>query len=157
MCIVFLLPSLSTYCIVSGHMALSSDQRSLVVSNLVNGVDTYTVPPRQPIRSFSHVIRENKPLHVSSALQGALTIAGSDDGCIRLFEQRTGLLYAHLPHGHGESPVNMHNSWLSSRHSWYLCSDRHGMDNHVDLGSCLIFLTVLFRREALPHHQRVVG
>jgi hypothetical protein len=83
-------------------MALSSDQRSLVVSNLVSGVDTYTVPPRQPIRLFAHPIRENQALHVSLALQGALTIAGSDDGCVRLFEQRTGLLYHQLPHGNGE-------------------------------------------------------
>jgi len=86
-------------------MALSSDQRSLIVSNLVNGVDTYTVPPRNPIRSFGHPIRDNKILQVSSALHGALTIAGSDDGCVRLFEQRTGPLYSQLPHGNGESRV----------------------------------------------------
>jgi len=106
MSLFFIFLWLSTYiCIVSGHMALSSDQRSLVISNLLNGVDTYTVPPRQPIRSFSHTIWENKALHVSSALQGALTFAGSDDGCVRLFEQRTGLLYNQLPHSHGESRV----------------------------------------------------
>lgn len=92
---------LIVYFCYSGRAALSPDNRTLVVSNLVNGVDTYTMPPRQPIRSFNHAICENRCLQVSSALQGALTIAGSDDGCVRLFEQRTGQLRDQLPHGSG--------------------------------------------------------
>jgi hypothetical protein len=83
-------------------MALSRDQRMLVVSNLVSGVDTYAVPPRQLIRSFNHNISINKTLQVASALQGALIIAGSDDGCVRMFEQRTGLLYGLLSHSGGK-------------------------------------------------------
>jgi WD40 repeat protein len=89
----------------SGDMALSSDNRSLIVSNLVDGIDIYTMPPRQPVRSYKHAIRVNKILQVSSALGGALTVAGSDDGTVRLFEQRTGQLYDQLSHGNGEASV----------------------------------------------------
>ena len=86
---------------LSGHATLSADERMLIVSNLQDGVDTYSMPPVQPLRSFKHAISENVPLQVHSALQGALTLSGSDDGTVRLFEQRTGQVSELLPHGNG--------------------------------------------------------
>jgi len=31
-----------------------------------------------------------------------MTVAGSDDGCVRLFEQRTGQLWEMISHGDGQ-------------------------------------------------------
>ncbi|KAF8867435.1 hypothetical protein BD779DRAFT_1393473, partial [Infundibulicybe gibba] len=80
---------------------IGADQRSLIVSNLVDGVDTYAIPPRQPVRSFHQPIRHNVPLLVSSALEGSLTVVGGDDGSVRLYDQRLGILSSILHHGKG--------------------------------------------------------
>ncbi|RDB22826.1 hypothetical protein Hypma_010168 [Hypsizygus marmoreus] len=83
-----------------GNASLSIDERTLTVSNLKDGIDTYSLPPRQPLRSFRHPISSNVPLSVCSTQDGALMLAGSDDGSPRLFDLRLGSLTQTLPHSH---------------------------------------------------------
>lgn len=83
----------------SGYASLGVTQRTLLVSNLATGIDLYDFPPSKPIRVFRHIIRKNVPLAVISAMEDTLAIAGSDDGCVRVFDQRTGSLISTLPHG----------------------------------------------------------
>ena len=89
-------------CCHSGYATLSADERLLFTSNLKDGIDTYSIPPIQHIRSLPHSIHRNVPLTLYSALDGALMLAGSDDGSPRVFDQRIGSLAQSLPHGHGE-------------------------------------------------------
>lgn len=86
---------------LSGHATITPDARTLIVSNLKDGVDTYSIPPRQPLRSFRHPVRCNVPLLVTTALQGDIVISGGDDGDVKIFEQRSGQLSTHLRHGNG--------------------------------------------------------
>ena len=86
----------------SGFAATSTDERLLITSNLKDAVDTYSIPPSQHVRSLCHPIHRNVPLAVCSALDGALTLSGSDDGSPRVFDQRVGTLAQLLPHGNGE-------------------------------------------------------
>ncbi|EDR12897.1 uncharacterized protein LACBIDRAFT_323717 [Laccaria bicolor S238N-H82] len=71
---------------------IGGDGRTLIVSNLVDGVDTYSIPPREPLRTFCHPINQNVPLLVSAIPGSSLFVVGSDDGCPRLYDQRTGHL-----------------------------------------------------------------
>jgi WD40 repeat protein len=79
------------------------DQQSILISNLVNGVDRYEISAVSPAmhqqQSFKHSIRSNVPLHVASALQGRWIICGSDDGSVRIFDQRTESIIKSLRHG----------------------------------------------------------
>ena len=50
------------------------------MSNLVDGVDVYSIPPLCPTRSFQHPIHTNVLLVFASALGGVLVMVGSDDG-----------------------------------------------------------------------------
>ena len=84
-----------------GHAAIGGDGRTLIVSNLVDGVDTYSIPPREPLRNFRHPINQNVPLLVSAIPGSSLFVVGSDDGCPRLYDQRTGHLSNVLRHGKG--------------------------------------------------------
>lgn len=86
---------------LSGHAILSDDARMIFTTNLVDGIDAYTIPPSQPVRSIRHLIKNNVPLQVNSALQGAWIITGSDEGAVRIYDQRTGQLLDCLPHGDG--------------------------------------------------------
>ncbi|KAF5348274.1 hypothetical protein D9756_010448 [Leucocoprinus leucothites] len=81
-----------------GYAAIGCMGRTLLVSNLTTGIDVYDLPPTKPIRMFRHVIRKNVPLLMTSALGDAVAIAGSDDGTIRVFDQRTGSLMTTLHH-----------------------------------------------------------
>jgi len=89
----------------SGYAACSTDQESFLISNLVNGIDSYVVSSVsssvQQSQTFRHPIRVNVPLQVTSALQGTWVICGSDDGLVRIFDQRTGNLIRNLQHGQG--------------------------------------------------------
>jgi len=69
--------------------------------NLVDGVDTYSIPPKEPLCTFCHPIHQNVPLLVSAIPGSSLFVVGSDDGCPRLYDQHTGHLSNVLHHGKG--------------------------------------------------------
>lgn len=50
-------------------------------------------------QSYLHPVRCNVPLIVTSAFQGKWIICGSDDGSVRLFDQRSGEMIKCLQHG----------------------------------------------------------
>jgi hypothetical protein len=80
---------------------------TLLISNLVNGIDSYSITGVSPglspklIQSFRHSVRVNVPLQVTSAMQGNWVISGGDDGSVRIFDQRNGELLKCLRHGEG--------------------------------------------------------
>ena len=86
----------------SGAATISGDGGMLIVSNLVNGVDTYAIPPQEPLRSFRHSINRNVPLLVSSPIGSSLIVVRSDNGHPRIYDHHTGNLSASLPHGEGK-------------------------------------------------------
>ena len=86
---------------VSGHATISGDGGILIVSNLIDGVDTYAIPPQELLRSFRHPINSNVPLLVSFVMDSSLIVVGSDDGCPRIYDHHTGHLSMSLPHGNG--------------------------------------------------------
>jgi hypothetical protein len=58
------------------------------------------------LQSFRHPIRTNVPLQITSAMQGNWVISGSDDGSVRVFDQRSGELLKCLRHGDGKQRRN---------------------------------------------------
>ncbi|KAG2145752.1 WD40-repeat-containing domain protein [Suillus cothurnatus] len=83
----------------------------LLVSNLKDGVDKYTVPTLQRVQSYSHVILRNVPLQISVARQAGLVFVGGDDGFARVFDYSTGIYRGQLAHGNqGDQiiPVTSH-------------------------------------------------
>ena len=132
----------------SGYATLSADEHILITSNLNNGIDTYSMPPNQHIRSLLHPIHCNVPLIVCSVLGGSLTLAGSDDGCPQVFDQCLGLLSQSLPHTgkivnfcwgcliHGLQMVTSHRwfQYISICFSLKAC-DSENDDRHTQLGA----------------------
>ena len=86
----------------SGAATISGYGGMLIVSNLVDGVDTYGIPPQEPLCSFCHSINRNVPLLVSSPAGSSLIVVGSDNGRPRIYDHHTGHLSASLPHGEGK-------------------------------------------------------
>ena len=87
----------------SGHCIIGGDGHSLVVSNLRDGIDLYSLPPSQPLRTFKHNITRNVPLVISSAFDGRITIVGSDNGYARMYDPQMGMMTGVLQHGNGKS------------------------------------------------------
>ncbi|KAJ3557341.1 hypothetical protein NP233_g11766 [Leucocoprinus birnbaumii] len=81
-----------------GYAALGCSQCTLLVSNLATGIDVYDLPPSSPIRMFRHAVRKNVPILLAAALDDSIVLAGSDDGTVRVFDQRTGSLVTALHH-----------------------------------------------------------
>lgn len=81
----------------SGNAVLEGN--FLLVSNLKDGVDKYTVPTFQRVQSYSHVILCNVPLQISVARQAGLIFVGGDDGFARVFDYNTGIYRGQLAHG----------------------------------------------------------
>ena len=118
--------------LLSGHAAFSRDQRTLLISNLVNGIDAYMLSAvsssMQNQQSFRYAIRCNVPLQVTTAMQGSWVISGSDDGTVRLYDQRSAEMIKCLHHADGALNVALvfyfANRLLPSR---YTCPSRGGM------------------------------
>ncbi|KAG1726982.1 uncharacterized protein EDB91DRAFT_1254097 [Suillus paluster] len=71
----------------------------LLMSNLKDGVDKYTIPTLQHVQSYNHVILHNVPLQISVAQQAGLIFVGGDDGFARVFDYSTGTYRGQLAHG----------------------------------------------------------
>ncbi|KAG1780879.1 hypothetical protein EV702DRAFT_949891, partial [Suillus placidus] len=75
----------------------------LLVSNLKDGVDKYSVPTLQHVPSYNHVILQNVPLQISVAQQAGLIFIGGNDGFAHIFHYCTGAYRGQLEHGnHGD-------------------------------------------------------
>ena len=85
----------------SGYALLSSDERSVFVSNLSDGVDQYAVPAFNRVKSFFHPVTKNPPLQVAAAFQNSWLLVGSEDGVARIFDRETGSLIQVLEHEQG--------------------------------------------------------
>jgi hypothetical protein len=85
----------------SGHAAISADESFLFTLNLKYAINIYSIPLTQHVQSLPHLIHHNVPLMVCSTFDGALTLAGSNNGSLRIFDQCIGTLAQSLPHGHG--------------------------------------------------------
>ncbi|KAG2103031.1 hypothetical protein BD769DRAFT_1676477 [Suillus cothurnatus] len=75
------------------------DGNYLLVSNLKDGVDKYTIPALACVQSFNHVILRNVPLQISVARQSGLLFIGGDDGFALIFDYTTGAYHGQLNHG----------------------------------------------------------
>jgi len=104
----------------------------LVISNLVDGVDTYSIPPKEPLHTFHHPIHQNVPLLVSAIPGSSLFVVGSDDGCPHLYDQCTGHLSNILCHGKG-------SFWL---HKFFRLSFVAALVQIVDV--CPLFTMALY-------------
>ncbi|KAG2108736.1 WD40-repeat-containing domain protein [Suillus discolor] len=83
---------------VQGRMNTTLKGNFLLVSNLKDGVDKYSVPSLQCVQSYSHVILCNVPLQISIARQAGLIFIGGDDGFARIFNYSTGAFRGQLEH-----------------------------------------------------------
>jgi WD40 repeat protein len=84
---------------ISGYARLQL--RTLLVSNLVSGIDQYCLPSLERRHTFSHPVLRNVPLQVAFARGGDWILAGGDDGYARVFDSRTGQFLGRLDHGLG--------------------------------------------------------
>jgi hypothetical protein len=75
------------------------DGNYLLVSNLKDRVDKYTIPTLAHVQSFNHVILRNIPLQISVARQSGLLFVGGDNGFAQIFDYTTGAYRGQLNHG----------------------------------------------------------
>ena len=73
--------------VFSGYASVGSDKH-LFVTNLFDGVDVYSLPPRVPVEHYTHPILQNRPLQVSP-ISGSMFVIGSEDGHIVIWNWRT--------------------------------------------------------------------
>jgi WD40 repeat protein len=88
----------TTLTTISGHSDLKD--KYLAVTNLHSGIDVYTIPTMQLVKSCSHNILRNYILQVSFVDNGWL-VSGGDDGFARLYDLRSGQFLEKLDHSHG--------------------------------------------------------
>jgi hypothetical protein len=83
----------------SGYASLNHDNKLLLVSNLIDGVDEYQFPSMEKIQKFTHPIDTNCILHTRSLPSRNLIVAGGDNGSARVFNRISGQLVSEIQHG----------------------------------------------------------
>ena len=73
----------------------------LAMANLHNGVDIYSIPSLNLVKSFSHSIKINTLYKVCIANNGWV-VAGGENGFAHLYGMRRGELLQMIPHSDGE-------------------------------------------------------
>ena len=73
----------------------------LVVANLHNGVDIYSIPSVNLVQTFSFSIKVNALYKVCIASNGWV-VAGGENGCARLYDMQRGELLQMIQHSDGE-------------------------------------------------------
>jgi WD40 repeat protein len=74
-------------------------EHSLFVTNLVNGIDQYTIPTMECIKTFPYAIIQNYPLQVAIVKETEWIVSGGDDGFAQIYDLRTGKFLQRLDHG----------------------------------------------------------
>jgi hypothetical protein len=85
-----------------GFATFSYDRRSILVCNLKNGIDSYSLSPFRLTKTFKHSGRIYICLQITTALRGTWVMSGSDDGAIRIFDPVSGQMIHCLRHGDRE-------------------------------------------------------
>ena len=83
----------------SGSTCLDGQQ--LLITNLRDGVNRYSLPTMHRAQSYNHTILVNVPLQVSVARESGWVIVGGDNGSARVFDYQTGAFREKLDHGSG--------------------------------------------------------
>ncbi|TEB39415.1 WD40 repeat-like protein [Coprinellus micaceus] len=88
----------------------------LFVSNLKDGMDVYTFPPRAiPVRNARFHIDRNFPLDVAVATSGEFAVIGGEDGHARIYNTHLGVMDALLPHGNHDSLIQHVDVYTAGR------------------------------------------
>ncbi|THH20795.1 hypothetical protein EW146_g615 [Bondarzewia mesenterica] len=85
-----------------GRSSLAPDGKSIVVSNLSDGFDRYSVPGGQWIQSYKVKILVNVPLPVLFICNGSQLLFGTSTGDVAIVDVRSGKSMAILRHEEGE-------------------------------------------------------
>ncbi|KAJ3554955.1 hypothetical protein NM688_g2835 [Phlebia brevispora] len=80
-----------------GHAAVSPDERHLLVSNLVDGIDLYALPAVTPIRTIKQNLGVNSIFHVGFISGTSLAYCGGDRGCVNIIDITTGFTIDTVP------------------------------------------------------------
>ncbi|KAG6372572.1 WD40-repeat-containing domain protein [Boletus reticuloceps] len=75
------------------------DGQQLLVSNLRDGVDRYSLPTMHRAQSYQHTILVNVPFQISVVQESGWVIVGGDNGFARVFDYQTGTFREKLNHG----------------------------------------------------------
>lgn len=84
----------------SGSSVLSRDGRSLLVSNLSNGLNLYSLDNLETPRSFNYTVnpRTNFPLSVAYLRGDKFVTCGTHTGTVRIWNKKTGEIFQTLDH-----------------------------------------------------------
>jgi hypothetical protein len=82
----------------SGRSAISLDEKTLVVSNLYDGLDWYSIPDRVFSRAVPIRIVRNKPIPVLFIDNGNAIMVGGSSGAVRILDSRTAETMQTLDH-----------------------------------------------------------
>lgn len=85
----------------SGGSALSGQR--LLISNLLNGLDVYSLPAMQLERTFTHTISVNVILQLVVTSPQEWVVVGGDDGFVRIFDMHSGNFLFSLLHAERKS------------------------------------------------------
>ncbi|KAI0067493.1 hypothetical protein BV25DRAFT_1795450, partial [Artomyces pyxidatus] len=88
--------------LASGSTAWSSGTRTLIASNLLNGIEIFHINDRLTwVRKLEFKIRANYIKQVAFGQQGSLVVSGSDSGEVVLWKVDSGAVFQTLRHGSG--------------------------------------------------------
>lgn len=82
----------------SGRSTISLDEKTLVVSNLYDGLDWYSIPNRAFSRAVPIRIVRNKPIPVLFIDNGNAIMVGGSSGAVRILDSRTAETMQTLDH-----------------------------------------------------------
>ena len=82
-----------------GNAALLANGEHLLINNLINGSDAYSVPYMKRLLMFKAPVSIRKPKQVAFGPAGTLVIQGSDNGLVYIHEFSSCKQFQKLTHG----------------------------------------------------------
>lgn len=90
---------------------LSPDGLSLLVSNLSNGMNLYSLKTLEVSKSYQYTVnpRTNFPLSVAYLRGGKLVTCGTHTGTVQIWDKETGEIHQTLDHSSKAFPLSVIN------------------------------------------------
>lgn len=95
----------------SGGAAISPDEKSIAITNVLDGLDLYSLPNLTPLASANFStqppgVKKCTTFQVAFVLSGSLAVCGSDQRGVMVVDCQTGKRLTMLPH---QAPKSNHS------------------------------------------------
>ncbi|KIJ35332.1 hypothetical protein M422DRAFT_51580 [Sphaerobolus stellatus SS14] len=115
----------------AGYSHITSDGNYILIDNLRNGADAYSLSSGRHLTTFHAPLTNHKPRHIATDVSNSIAIQGSDKRIVYVTNFGTAAPIETLAHGKTNKPVQAVALFSQGSHRWIASGGAHNQPSMV--------------------------